>query len=220
MGPAVKPEAITQSPTAVTTTGATFKGFVNPGALATTYRFEYGTTTAYGTSVPVPDGSVGSGVERIALSQTPSLQPETTYHYRIVATNVEGTVYGVDQQFTTLAKSASYLSSFGTAGSAPGQFNRPMGAAVDASGSVYVIDKDNNRVQRFNAKGEYLSSFGSTGSGNGQFKEPRSIAVDPTTGTSLSPTTATAGSSSFLGRLLPRHLGLWHPEPALWRCGR
>jgi len=84
-----------------------------------------------------------------------------------------------DRTFSTLAKPVSFLSAFGSPGTGNGQFNRPFGAAVDASGNVFVVDRENNRVQKFNSKGEYLSQFGSTGSGNGQFKEPRSIAVGP-----------------------------------------
>lgn len=165
-----------------TTSAATLKGEVESGGLSTTYSFEYGETEAYGFVSGV--GAVGSSTGWVGTSGlvVSGLKPETTYHYRLKATNSKGTTYSSDAKFTTLAKPASFLSSFGTPGAAPGQFNRPMGAAVDASGNVYVVDKDNNRVQKFNAKGEYLSSFGSAGSGNGQFKEPRSIAVDPTTG--------------------------------------
>ena len=174
-----KPEVATLAPAGVTDKSATLKGSVNPSGVATTYRFEYGPTTAYGTSVPIPNGSVGSGVETIAENQTLVTEPETTIHYRIVATNAEGTRFGSDVRFTTPAEPFTFLSAFGTAGTGNGQFNRPMGTAVDASGNVYVVDRENNRVQKFNAKGEYLSQFGSAGSGNGQFKEPRSIAIGP-----------------------------------------
>ena len=40
------------------------------------------------------------------------------------------------------------LHSFGSEGTAPGQFNRPYGIAVDKDGLIYVTDK-NNRVQIF-----------------------------------------------------------------------
>lgn len=44
------PSVTAASPTGVTAVGATLSGTVDPGGLATTYHFEYGTTTAYGTS--------------------------------------------------------------------------------------------------------------------------------------------------------------------------
>jgi hypothetical protein len=40
---------------------------VSPGAIQTSYRFEYGTTTEYGSSTPFPEGSVGEGVQSRAV---------------------------------------------------------------------------------------------------------------------------------------------------------
>ncbi len=75
---------------------------VNPGGLQTTYRFEYGPTDAYGSSTPFPEGSVGEGLKSHAVWAAASgLAAGTTYHYRVVATNELGTVYGSDQTFTT-----------------------------------------------------------------------------------------------------------------------
>ncbi len=77
---------------------------VNPGGLAASYRFEYGTTSAYGSSAPFPEGSVGEGLESHAVWASASgLAAGTTYHYRVVATNELGTVDGPEQTFTTLA---------------------------------------------------------------------------------------------------------------------
>jgi len=71
-----------------------------------------------------------------------------------------------------------YSSSFGTFGTGTGQFKHPAGITVDLSGNLWVVDQDNDRVQKFNGAGEYLSSFGSPGSGDGQFGRPTDIAVD------------------------------------------
>jgi hypothetical protein len=88
----------------VTTSEAKLGALVNPGGIQTTYRFEYGTTAAYGQSAPFPEGSVGEGlVSRAVWAAASGLQPGTTYHYRVVATNElapEG-VAGPDQTFTT-----------------------------------------------------------------------------------------------------------------------
>jgi DNA-binding beta-propeller fold protein YncE len=68
----------------------------------------------------------------------------------------------------------------GLQGSGDGQFDTPQGVAVDQSdGSVYVVDGNNNRVEKFNASGTYISQFGSAGSAEGQFSGPQGIAVDP-----------------------------------------
>jgi WD40-like Beta Propeller Repeat len=92
-----------QSVTNVASTSATFAAQINPGGSDTTYRVEYGATTSYGASVPVPAGDAGSGVDAVAVSVLAhGLQPSTTYHYRFVAGNaVEPDVQGLDQTFTT-----------------------------------------------------------------------------------------------------------------------
>jgi hypothetical protein len=94
------PIPTTGAATSITTTGATLNGTVNPERSPTTYYFQYGTTTSYGSKVPASAADVGSGHEAIAVSQSiSSLTSGTTYHYRLVATNSEGTVTGQDQSF-------------------------------------------------------------------------------------------------------------------------
>jgi hypothetical protein len=102
--PAAAPEISPPFATAADPTGtkAGLYGFVNPNNQATTYRFEYGTTTDYGTSVPAPDGSAGSGATSAPVKQLLSgLTPGTTYHYRLRANNPSGGVLSPDGTFTT-----------------------------------------------------------------------------------------------------------------------
>ncbi|MGI0088357.1 MAG: 6-bladed beta-propeller [Nitrosotalea sp.] len=73
---------------------------------------------------------------------------------------------------------AWFVSSFGSPGSKTGQFSFPQGIALDGSGNVYVVENANNRVEKFDSKGNYISTIGSSGSGNGQFSSPTGIAVD------------------------------------------
>lgn len=90
------------SPPQVIAGGYRLKGTVNPDSLETTYHFEFGTTTAYGTNIPVSDENIGSGSSAVSVMQdVTGLLPNTTYHYRIVATNSEGTVHSLDEEFTT-----------------------------------------------------------------------------------------------------------------------
>jgi hypothetical protein len=87
----------------VTTGEAKLGALVNPGGIPTSYRFEYGTSSAYGQSTPYPEGSVGEGLSsRTVWAAASGLAPGTTYHYRVVASNELGTVHGPDQTFTTL----------------------------------------------------------------------------------------------------------------------
>jgi YD repeat-containing protein len=73
----------------------------------------------------------------------------------------------------------SFQSSFGTSGSANGQFNHPADVAIDAQRNLFVIDRENHRVQKFDGAGNFIKAFGSSGSGDGQFNFPSAIAVDP-----------------------------------------
>lgn len=181
------PVVTISAPTNRSATGATLNGTVNPRKAATSYQFEYGTTSAMGQTVPATPESVGSGKTPVAVSQSiTGLKPETTYFYRIKATNSVGTTTGSSGTFMTYANSAAFGSSLGSLGSGNGQFNQPLGIATAApgggvpNGDVWVVDSKNNRVQRLNSKGEYLSQIGSAGTGNGQFSEPRAITVDST----------------------------------------
>jgi hypothetical protein len=85
------------------TTTAKLEGKVDPHALQTSYYFEYGTTTAYGTDTPAShEGNGGSGIVGLPVSRfIGGLQPGTTYHYRLVATNELGTAHSADATFTT-----------------------------------------------------------------------------------------------------------------------
>ena len=67
---------------------------------------------------------------------------------------------------------------WGTRGSADGQFQSPIGLALDSIGNVYVTDHSANRVQKFTSNGAFIAKWGSTGSGNGQFNYPTDIEVD------------------------------------------
>jgi hypothetical protein len=108
MGVVTKVQAATASTgpaTAVSSTGATLNGTVNPNSNATTYHFDFGTTGAYGTKIPASDLSVGSdAADHVVSTALGSLAPNTTYHYRVVATDAMGfTTTGPDVGFTTLA---------------------------------------------------------------------------------------------------------------------
>jgi DNA-binding beta-propeller fold protein YncE len=50
------------------------------------------------------------------------------------------------------------------------------------TGSVYVADTGNNRIQQFSHNGTFISTWGSEGNTNGQFIGPAGIAVNPMTG--------------------------------------
>ena len=94
------PAVSTGRPASLTQTSATLTGTIDPEGAATSYVFEYGTSTAYGSATPA--ATAGSGTKNVAVSAAiGTLTQNTTYHYRLAATNVNGTTYGHDVSFKT-----------------------------------------------------------------------------------------------------------------------
>ncbi len=93
------PTASTGPARGVERTLATLTGSVDPNGVATTYRFEYGTTTL---NRRTDDRSAGAGRGAVNASvQVSGLEPGTRYRYRIVAQSEGGPVFGVVRAFTT-----------------------------------------------------------------------------------------------------------------------
>jgi hypothetical protein len=100
--PATPPLAGTGAATEVTPTGATLTGTVQTAGPQTSYGVQTGAQAgAYGPDIVVGQ-QAGPGTQTIALHLS-ELQPGTTYHYRMYATNQSGTGYGADEAFTTPA---------------------------------------------------------------------------------------------------------------------
>lgn len=98
--PATPPTAATGGATVGTPTQATVRGNVNPNGAATSYWFEYGTTTSYGQQTPI--GSAGSGASTVAVeAKLTGLAAGTQYRYRLVAENAGGRSFGFDRQVAT-----------------------------------------------------------------------------------------------------------------------
>ena len=84
------PRVTTEAATALSSTGATLNGTVNPNGNATTYYFEYGPTKTYGTKTAVVNAGSGNA-KSPASAPVSGLTASTTYHFRLVATNSAGT---------------------------------------------------------------------------------------------------------------------------------
>jgi hypothetical protein len=94
------PAALTHGADGIAQTTATLTGEVNPRALHTRYWFEYGVGTEYGQRTPAT--AAGEEAEAVSVgAQLKGLAPGTGYHYRLVAENIDGTVYGQDETFAS-----------------------------------------------------------------------------------------------------------------------
>ena len=109
-GPGPAPPPVTAVPmvttgaaSLITEVSASVGGQVDSNGLATTYHLDYGRTVAYGSSTRA--APVGSGTSLIGISaHLEGLHASATYHYRLVASNGDGTSYGADRTFRTLPR--------------------------------------------------------------------------------------------------------------------
>jgi hypothetical protein len=161
-------------------TEALVGGKVDPENSATTYWIEYGSDNNYGASIPLSeDGDAGAGDDpKFVTEEVDGLQPSTTYHFRLVATNPVGTQQGADKTFTTAPP--------GGLGSTIGGISLPdnrhwemvspvpkngmdlwkVKAQASASGDAFAFVSQGSFADQPTAKGailmDYLSTRGST----------------------------------------------------------
>lgn len=136
------PQATTEAATSIAATSATLNGSVVRDG-QTTYHFEYGTTTAYGSRTPDKNVSGGGGSGGRSVNEDVSgLQPSTTYHFRLVAVSATGTANGADLTFATPA--AGPNDNVVTIGASPRTVR--FGSAATVAGRITGPDSANTRV--------------------------------------------------------------------------
>ncbi len=102
-------EVSTQPATNISQNYATLTGTLNAQGVQTMYEFDVGQDTSYGTRIfGSADASTGQQSPTVTIQD---LQANTTYHYRIQATNIYGSTYGADETFTTPPYSTAFLAS-------------------------------------------------------------------------------------------------------------
>lgn len=117
---AAAPAVTTGGTSKVGQQAATLAAKVNPKGKATAVFFQIGKTKAYGTNTA--ETSAGAGTkERSVSSSVLGLSPATTYHYRVVARNADGTVVGGDKAFKTK--------------------NQPLGFTLEASPNPVLFEQ-------------------------------------------------------------------------------
>lgn len=99
----VAPTASTGAASGVTTTGATLNGSATAGSATATLSFDYGTTTAYGSSVAGTPSSLAANASGSMSAALPGLACGTTYHFRARAVSSVAAAVGANQSFATAA---------------------------------------------------------------------------------------------------------------------
>jgi len=97
-----------------------------------------------------------AGVDGIADGETQGVED--------VAVSPDGlAVYVTDdgnRRVSQYAPDGTFVRDFGSAGTGPGEFNRPQWIAVGPSGDVYVTETSNARISQFTAVGAFVRAFG------------------------------------------------------------
>lgn len=101
---AAAPTVISGSGSSELTTVLQLSGTVNPNSTATTYWFEYGTTSAYGSRTAAVSAGSGSTPSEVSADVS-GLRPDTQYLFRLVAENAFGTTDGLAVVATTAQSS-------------------------------------------------------------------------------------------------------------------
>jgi RHS repeat-associated protein len=126
--------------------------------------------------------SYGSIVVTDAANNRVSRFSESGAFSSVVGANVNKTrvdAGGTLAERNRCTASSGDICQAGTAGSAEGLMSEPIGITTSGGGNFFVVERTNNRIEKFNTNGELLAKFGSSGSGPGQLKEPTAIASSP-----------------------------------------
>lgn len=126
-----------------------------------------GTATQYDirySTAPINDANFESAAQAAdipAPSETKTMETFTvtglsesaTYHFALKTADEAANWSGLSN-VTSASTPPRYRTEWGSLGTGDGQFSYPAGAAVDGSGNVYVADRGNDRVQKFDSSGE------------------------------------------------------------------
>ena len=75
--------------------------------------------------------------------------------------------------------STNFIRKWGSLGRDDGEFIDPHGIDFDSSDNVYVVDSQNERIQKFESDGNFITKWGTEGYADGQFFWlPHDIAID------------------------------------------
>jgi PKD repeat protein len=133
------PTVSTLPATNITKTSATLNGTVNPNGATATVTFEYGITSAYGSTINATPYSVSGNTTWSETAALTGLDSNTVYHYRIRAVNSLGTSYGADVAFTTLSGGATPPAVITTPATSVTSQSATLNGLVNANGNLTSV---------------------------------------------------------------------------------
>ena len=98
-----------------------------------------------------------------------------------LALGQDGNLYsaGMNEDACRYSPGGALLHRWASASASHGHFKDPADVAVARSGSVYVLDSGNSRVQQMTSAGAFVRAWGGAGSSHGKFRRPQGITVAP-----------------------------------------
>lgn len=172
----------------------TLYGTVNANGSATTAQFEYGLTSAYGATLPVTLSAPDDTAVQQVNVKVAGLLPNTTYHFRLSATNAHGTSHTADVTIGTLDyayNKSHFAGTTGGGGISDGtgtgaSFIYPRAITRAPDGHFYVVDGLAHTIRKVTADGvvtTFAGQAGMAGSTDGtgsaaRFDNPAELAVD------------------------------------------
>jgi DNA-binding beta-propeller fold protein YncE len=117
-----------------------------------------------------PDGKL---LLTLGTKDKPGVGPDHFNRPTDVAITPAGEFYVADgygnARVVKFSREGKFLKEWGRKGTGEGEFNLPHAICLDANGRVYVGDRENNRVQVFDAEGKFLSAWKESGAPYGLF---------------------------------------------------
>jgi hypothetical protein len=189
------PSVTTLPATSVITNAATLNATVNPNGVQTTAWFEWGATTNYGTtSTPT---NVGSGSSNVSVTNTVTgLTAGLTYHFRVVATNIEGLTCGTDLAFVAADWVVTTLNDGGPGSLREAITNVPSGKTIGfAVTGIITLTNQLNINKSLTIAGPGATSLAISGNHNSRvFSIPATNAMVCISGLTIRSGTATGTS--------------------------
>jgi len=158
------PTTTTQAVTNLQPYSATLNGIVNANGLSSAVVFEWGLTIAYGSTTTATQSPVtGTSVVAVSANLT-GLQSNTTYHYRIKASNAVNVTYSNDISFTTPASApqltTTAISSItGVTAISGGNITYDGGSTITARGVCWNTNPAPTLTNSYTSNGTSIGSF-------------------------------------------------------------
>jgi sugar lactone lactonase YvrE len=122
-------------------------------------------------------GAAGSGAGQFELSYPTGIVTDARGDVWVSDVDAGRIERWVEHGYHATPTAPTFTRAFGTTGTAAGQQEEPVDVAVDAKGDLWVVDRQNDTLQRYGARGEYEASFSGPGTAAGKLQTPLGLAI-------------------------------------------